>query len=218
MARPTSPVDVCNLALDELKQAPVNSITTPLTVAEFVCSRWYDQSRQESLFAHPWKFGIKRIQLTPNPTTTPLFGYAYAYDLPTDYIRLVTVGDDYIGDLKSEFEIESNQLLAVSGDVTFDGTTKDVRYIFDAVDVTKFSPGFIKYLALRMALNMCNKFSISSQLKKDLKEDFAQIEIEAKAVNGQERRPKRIQYSKILTKRRGLPGGIFASKYTIFDS
>lgn len=218
MAAPSSPEDICNLALDDLKQLPIKSISTPNSNTEQICARNYDAARRECLFAHPWKFAITRIQLTPNPATVPLFGYAYAYDLPSDYIRLITVGDDYIGDLRSQFEVESNQLLAVAGDVTFDGTTKDVRYMRDVVDVTKFSPGFVTYLRLKLAIRMSNKFNISTQIKSGLKEDFNEASTEARAVNGQESKIKRIQFSRVLTKRRGLPGGIYASKYTIFES
>lgn len=218
MAVASSPEDICNLALDDLKQLPIKSITTPVSNTELICARNYDTIRRECLFDHPWKFAIKRIQLTPNPATTPLFGYAYAYDLPSDYIRLITVGNDYIGDLRTQYEIESNQLIAISGDVTFDGTTKDVRYMMDAVDVTKFSPGFVIYLRLKLAIRMSNKFNVSTQIKTGLKEDFAEVATTARAVNGQESRIKRIQFSRTLTKRRGLPGGLYASKYTVFES
>lgn len=218
MAAPTSPVDICNLALDDLKQLPIKSIITPQSNTEQVCARNYDVTRRECLFSHPWKFAITRIQLTANPSTTPLFGYAYAYDLPIDYIRLVTVGDDYIGDLRTAFEIESNQLLAVAGDVVFDGTTKNVRYMRDVEDVTKFSPGFITYFRLKLAIRMSNKFNVSTQIKAGLKEDFSDAQTEARAVNGQESKIKRIQSSRTLMKRRGLPGGLYASAYTKFDS
>ncbi len=218
MAAPSSPEDICNLALDDLKQSPIRSITTPVSTTEQICARNYDAARRESLFAHPWKFAIKRIQLTPDPSAAPLFGYLYAYKLPTDYIRMITVGNDYIGDLRQQVEIEDNYLLAQSGDVVFDGTTKDVRYLRDVADVTKFSPGFVTYLRLKLAIRMSNKFNISAQIKQGIKDDFKDAETEAKAVNGQESRIKRIQFSRTLTKRRGLPGGIYASKYTIFES
>lgn len=218
MAVASSPEDICNLALDDLKQLPIKSITTPNSNTEQVCARNYDTTRRECLFAHPWKFAIKRDQWTPDPTTTPLFGYLYAYNVPTDYIRLVTVGDDYCGDLRQQYEIENNQLLAVSGDVVFDGSTKDVRYIRDITDVTKFSPGFVTYFRLKLALRMSSKFSVSNQIRTNIKDDFRDAETEAKAVNGQESRIKRIQFSRVLSKRRGLASGTFASKYTIFES
>lgn len=218
MAAAASPVDICNLSLDDLKQRPIKNILTPVSDTEFICARNYDTVRREALFAHPWKFAIARVQLTPNLSTPPPFGYLYAYDLPTDYIRMISVGDDYIGDLRGEREVEGNQLLAVAGDVDFDGTTKDVRYMKDITDVTKMSPGFITYFRLLLAIRMSNRFSTSSTIKKMLMEDFDEVQVAAKAVNGQENRIKRVQFSRTLTKRRGLPGGLYASKYTVFES
>lgn len=218
MSAPAISTDICNLALDDLKQAPIKSIDTPQSSTEYICARWYDTVRRECLFAHPWKFAIKRIQLTPDPFYVVPFGYMYAYPLPVDYIRLVSKGDDYLGDLKSTYENEDNHIIAVSGDVVFDGTTIDVRYIRDITDVTKFSPGFVTYFHLKLALRLCNKFSISQTMKTQLKDDFRDAESEAKAVNGQESKIKRVQQSRTLMKRRGLPGGLYATPFTVFGS
>lgn len=221
MARPTAPVHICNLALDELKQSPINSIDTPVTQTEIICARWYDMTRQETLRSHPFKFATKRRILTPNSSTTPSFGYTYAFDLPTDYIRLVMLGDDYVETISDSFEIENGQILTPSGSIT-SGNPAAVslytRYVWDITDVTRFDPLFIKVLVLQLASNMANKFAISSALKKSISEDLLEAEVRARAVNGQDRRPKRIQRSKILSKRRGIPGGVFASPYNIFDS
>lgn len=217
MARPTAPIDICNLALDEIKQNPINSIDTPVTSNEFTCRRWYDPTRAECLAQHPWKFATIRTILTPDPTATPDFGYAYAYNLPTDYIRLVTLGDDYLSDLKREYEIENGQILTAAGNSTTDSTSLYTRYVYDIQQVPKFSPLFVKYFVLQLALNMATKFSTSPTIKNQIRDEYKDIEMQAKAVNGQDRRPKRIQFSRILTKRRGLPGGVYASKYTIFD-
>lgn len=218
MAAVASSVDICNLALDDLKQPPIKSITTPNSATEYICARRYDTVRRECLFAHPWKFAIFRIQLTPDPSYTIPFGYAYAYKLPADYLRIISKGDDYLGDMKSDYVIEDNYLFAVSGDLVFDGTTIDVRYMRDVIDVTKFSPGFVTYLELKLALRMSNKFSISNTIKAGLKEDFKDAETEARAINGMEGRIKRVQQSRVLMKRRGLPGGLYASPLTVFGS
>lgn len=217
MARPVSQEDICNLALDDLKQSPITSITTPRSNVELACARHYDQARAESLEAHPWKFATKRVDLTPDDSEIIPFGYTYAYALPSDYIRLVSIGDDYLRDYKRDYQIEDGYLLLPAGNDA-DGTTLYVRYVYDITTVAQFTPLFIRYLAKRMALNMANKFTISATLKQMLIDDFTKIETEAKAVNGQSRPPIRIQKSRVMTKRRGLPGGVFASKYTEFDS
>lgn len=117
MPRPNSPEMICNMSQDYLKQSSINSILTPVTVSEFIYQRWYDVERQAALRAHPWKFAIKRATLTPT-TTPPPFGYLYAYNLPNDYIRKVTIGNDYYGNLKQPIEIEGNQVLASGGSDT----------------------------------------------------------------------------------------------------
>lgn len=215
MARPTSEVDICSLSLDILKQGNIQSIDPPGTPTERICARWYHMTRQECLAAHPWKFATIRTILAASATTPP-FGYTYAYDLPNDYIRMVSVGNDYLGDLSQQREIENGQILFSSG-VTSGDTTLYLRYIYDLTQVTNFSPLFIKYFILQLALNMCSKFSISASARRDILGEFNMVQAEAKAVNGQENKIKRIQTSKILTKRRGLPGGVFASPYTEFQ-
>ena len=222
MPKPAGPEDICNLSLDLLKQSPITSITTPTVTSEFIMQRWYDVERMAALRAHPWKFASKRVLLFPNPATPPPFGYAYAYDLPADYIRKISIGDDHLGDLRMEHVIESGQILTPSGNSaqsdSNNGTTLYLRYVYDCITVGQFDSLFIKYFALLMAVDLAPKFAISTALGKELKDQLALIDIEAKAVNGQDAPVKRIQQSKILTKRRGLPGGIFATKYTVFDS
>jgi hypothetical protein len=221
MSKPTSDVDICNLALDHLKQSPVSSILTPVTSTEYVFKRWYDTVRMAALRAHPWKFATKRVLLTPTGTPPP-FGFAYAYDLPTDYIRKISIGNDYIGDLRLTHVIENGQILTPSGNNAqtdeADGTTLYLRYVYDCVDVNKFDQLFVAFFALRLAIKLAPKFSLSAAMGNELKAQLIDADCEAKTVNGQDAPIKRIQQSKILTKRRGLPGGIFATKYTIFDS
>ena len=226
--RPSAVEDICNLSLDLLKQAPVNSLLSPVTNTELIMSRWYDIERMSALRAHPWKFATKRVTLTPNPATPPPFGYSFAYDLPNDYVRMVSIGDDYLGDLRLSHVIESGQILTPAGSSAafpniVNGDPEDthtlfVRYIYDCTEVAKFDPLFVKFFALQMAVDLAPKFAISAALGKDLASMFLEVSTMAKAVNGQDAPIKRIQQSRLLSKRRGLPGGIYASKYTIFDS
>jgi hypothetical protein len=219
--KPSSAVDMCNLSLDFLKQSPINSISEPITSTEYVMARWYDMERMAALRAHPWKFATKRVLLTPDLSATPPFGFAYAYNLPEDYIRKLTLGDDYLGGLRLAHVIENGQILAPSGNTgsaSADSTTLYLRYIYDCSDVNKFDALFIKFFALQMAVDLSTKFAISASLMKNLGVMFEEVNTLARAVNGQDAPIKRVQYSKTLTKRRGLPGGIYASKYTIFET
>lgn len=215
MSRPTAKEDICNLSCDYLKQPPIQSISTPVTQTEFIFARWYDIKRQAALRAHPWKFASTRTTLTPT-TVTPPFGYTYAYNLPNDYIRKISIGNDVAGDLKRDHAIENGQLLTSSGSGSTDPETLFLRYVYDCQEVAKFDALFCLYFALGMALDLSPKFSVSARLKQELKVQFMDYELEAKAVNGQDAPIKRIQQSRILMRRRGMPGGIWASNQTVF--
>jgi len=220
MARPNCPEDICNLSLDYLKQSPIKSITTPVTNTEFIFARWYDIKRQAGLRAHTWKFAIKRTILNPNTSTPPPFGYLYAYDLPSDYIRKVTIGNDYHGNLKQEIEIENGQILAEGGEDavsdTGNGDSLYLRYIYDCTSVAKMDPLFISFFSLGMAIELSAKFSVAATAVDRLMKTFETIDCEARTVNGQDNPPKRIQQSKRLAKRRGYQTSIFAGDYTVF--
>lgn len=279
MARPTAKEDICNLSLDYLKQSPLNSITTPVTNSEYIFARWYDIERQAALRAHPWKFAIKRATLNPDPITPPLFGYLYAYDLPNDYVRKVSIGNDYDGDLKQEIEIESGQILAAGGSdaqwntmtnpaspaiaswssvvnyvagnqVVYSGyvyvcstpninqepdlnpgswqqivtpnpsntipQTLYLRYIYDMQIVAQMDPLFIQVFALGMAIDLSPKFSVAATAVDRLMKIFEEKDTEARAANGQDNPPKRIQISRRLARRRGYQYNIFADGKTRF--
>lgn len=215
MSAPTSAVEICNLALDQLKQEPASDISSPSTKVETICARHYDQTRREVLRKHPWNFAIKRAQLTKD-ATAPTFGYAQAYNLPNDWIRLVTIGDDSVDEIRDRYEIENGQILGSDLDSST-ANTINIRYIYDVTNVTEFDPLFLKVLYLQLAINMGAKFSVTAALIKEIKEELSQVAPWATAVDGQERPPKKIQKSKLLNARKGLAGrGNVASQFTVF--
>ncbi len=62
MAAPTADIDICNLALDLLKQnkTVVADIDSPTSEEEITCARWYDATREALLRSHFWWFARKR--------------------------------------------------------------------------------------------------------------------------------------------------------------
>lgn len=214
MSAPTAAVDICNLALDLLNQGPVSDISTsPQTDTEVICARWYDSCRRSVLRKHPWNFAITRAELAAN-ATAPSFGYANAYDLPSDFLRLLTIGDDYVEDLKQKYQLEDNQILY--GDDT-STTALPIRYIYDHVAVSQFDPLFIDCLSFELAIKMSRKITGDGEAAKELKELLKSIAPEAYAIDGQERPPQRIQRSKWIARRRNNNAG-YASRYIVPDA
>ncbi len=208
----TSKVDVCNLSMDHIGGGIITDIDTPETEQEIKCARWYDATRRALLRAHPWKFAAARAVLSRN-TTAPAHSWADAYNIPTKLVRLHFIGDDSVLDLKMKFAIEGRQILMDNSGAT----SINIGYTTDEEDVTKFDALFLDLLAVEIAWRLAFGFTLKPSLKKELRETRKELQVEARAVNSQERPPRRIQRSKFIEARRNLTSNV-AGPNTIFRS
>jgi len=200
MAKPTSDIHICNLALDRLGIRSITSIDTPVTPEEDVCARHYDAARREALRTHVWNFAKKYDTLTASGSVTPDFGFSVAYALPNDFIRLCTLGDTTLGaNLSSDlYDLSEGYIFTDSaGD---DGLA--MQYIHDAVTVAKFDALFVRVLVLTLAHNMSYKFNLKASVRREIQDEMSELTTEARAVDGQEKPPQRVQRSAILNARR----------------
>jgi len=202
MAAPTSAVAICNLALDYLKADNVTSIESPSTTTESICARWYDASRLEAIRKYPWNFARKRGSISRDSSTTVPFGYADAYNLPNDFVRLLFIGNDAISLYRDSYQIEGSQIL-VNND---GGASLNIGYIFDQTDVTKFDYLFVNVLALTLAKNIAYKFTEKNTVYSRIVDLLTEAQLAAAAIDGQERPPKRIQTSKFVRARHTARG------------
>lgn len=214
LTAPDSEVDICNMALDHLKQGALTSIDPATNIAGQRCARWYPQIRQETLRFHPWNFALKRVQLTPD-STAPSFGFTQRYLLPSDWLRYISRVDDFdnfLGD-GTDYEIEERYYL-FNGD---DDTAINLRYIMDFTNVAKMDPLFRGLFAINLAIILAPNFAGTEGRVSTLLKIQKELEAKATAVDGQERPPRRIQRSKFLDARRGGRRGGIAGPYTRFS-
>ncbi len=211
MSAPSSPVEICRLALDLLKQTSViTSIENPTTTDEIICARWYDATRRALLRRHFWVFARTRGAISRD-ATAPSFGYSDAYNLPNNYLRLRFIGDDTLNNYIKDYEIEERQLLLNNSGAT----SLNIGYIKDITDVSMFDTLFVPLFAAELAINMSYAFTGKNTVIERLVTILTELRTEAKAVNGQDRPPRRIESSKFRKARQGLYSG--ADKYTRFD-
>ncbi len=211
MSAANSPVDICRLALDLLKQTSIiTSIANPTTTEEIICARWYDVTRRALLRRHFWVFARTRASISRD-TEAPPFGFADAYNLPTNYLRLHFIGDDTINDYKRNYEVEDGQLLLNNGGAT----SLNIGFIQDVTVVSKFDALFVPLFAAELAINMAYTFTAKNTVIERLSMLLESMRAEAKSVNGQDSPPKCIEFSKFRNARKNLYSG--AGKYTIFD-
>lgn len=210
MAVPSSPIDICNLALDHFGERSIASINPPSTKPEITMARHYDQVRRELLRKYVWNFAKKRDSISR--IGTPAFDFPDKYQLPNDFIRLLSIGGETERTQKREYDIEGRELLCNGSGAA----SVTIRYIRDVEDVTKWDSLFIKCMGLSLALDTAYAFS---KKKGDVERLNGLLTTElpdAVTIDGQEKPPIRIQYSKYLAARQGAgySAGV-ASQYTI---
>lgn len=144
-----SEIDISNLALSHLgDEANISDFQEGSANADH-CRMFYPIARDVLLEMHPWTFSMRRI--TPALLSDmPPSMWAYAYALPTDVSRAITVlppGEDD--------ECEQKFILETQADGTRILLTNQqdaiLRYTVKITDTTKFSALFVDALGWLMA-------------------------------------------------------------------
>ena len=199
-----SSTDIANLALDLLSGSQIQSIDSPTSATESLIARWYDTTRRKVLREHPWGFATKRIVLAPD-SADPAFGYSAAFSVPSDFLRLLDVATN-LSDTQETFlpkkyyQFEQNRILL--NDYYGDNESLNLIYIFDNTNVSQYDPLFIDLLAHDLALAIAYKVSETNTNVQRLEQLTKTRGMLAKAVEGQERPPTRVERSHALSARR----------------
>lgn len=157
----TTEVSIANRALQILGADPIISLTENNKRAR-VLRVAFDPVRDAELQRRNWRFSIKRTTLAAL-ADTPDSGFAYQYQVPTDYLRLLTGGDLIPLANLSDYVSTPSALYAVEGDriLTDVGAPLSIRYVARISDTSKFSASFAESLAARLAWECCDAITQS---------------------------------------------------------
>ncbi len=87
---PLSPVALCNRALLKIGAQPIQSFYDDRVEADLALS-FFESTRDALLSAYPWRFAVTQMAL-PRLAVNPLADYQYAYQLPGDCLRVLSLG------------------------------------------------------------------------------------------------------------------------------
>ena len=182
-----SRVAVCNMALGLIGAEMIASITAPGTEAERKCALYLDQAIEETLRLYPWNCAIKRCALALL-ATAPAWGYAYAFALPSDYIRGLWA--DY----------QDINFKIVSGTLHCDDSSFNLEYIsrigVDAMDAALLAAVIAK-LAEYLAFAITNSGSMAESMVKR----FEMALVKASIADSQEGTPEEQETNDYLNAR-----------------
>ena len=131
-----------------------------------------------------WNFANRAVELTASTTTTPSFGYQFAFDKPTDYIRLLGIAsDEYFTNPLTQYsdeaawwftDIELLYVKYVSNDIQFGG------------DFSLWPENFTEYVEHYMAYKVAPRLTGLKFDAVELEKKMKRTLLEAKATDAME--------------------------------
>jgi len=172
----TTAVEICNSALTKIGAERITSLEddSPRAV---LCNERYALLRDQVLRAHPWNFAIKRAAL-PQLATTPVFEWAYEYQLPTDCLKVLNTEEH------SRFKVEGRKILSN------EGAPLNIRYIYKNENVGDYDPVFVEALSCRIAVDLCYSITNSTTMAESMLAAYRAQLSEARSMDAQEGSPE----------------------------
>lgn len=144
--------------IGERRLASISENREPRRVLDDV---WNDGAVDFCLEQGQWNFAMRAVEITPS-AVVPAFGFNYAFDKPTDFIRTAGVSED---------ESFNRPLLDTLEEVGFwfaNITPIYVRYVSNATsygnDFQRWPTSFAKFVAAFLASEIC--FTITQSAEK----------------------------------------------------
>lgn len=163
----TSEIDICNIALSNIRGGEINSFNEASPAAK-LCKLKYPILRDQILRDVPWQFAHKVAVLAL--LTDDLFNWAYAYQYPTDCLRINRLlinfeeiesgGSEVISKYyNAEYPVPNlnlqtkYELINVDGNMVIAANEPDLRidYVARVTDPKKFDSQFVMALSYLMA-------------------------------------------------------------------
>jgi hypothetical protein len=172
----TSSVDICNLGLSRLGSKPITTLLED-SPAGRACNRIYERVKNAELRAYAWNFAKSRASIAAS-SEAPAFGFAYKYQVPADFLRLLPDRD------VSDWCIEGRYIL------TNDNSPLEIKYIQKVNDENQFDEMFIDHLANRIARDLAEPLTQSNSKVATAEAKYKASQAVARKMNSFENLPK----------------------------
>lgn len=203
MSKFTTSTQICQAAAMKVGAQDITSIENPKTVTESRLSFLYDQTKRYVLREGIWNFAQKIVTLPSLSEETPE-GFSKVFALPNDNVRFmgIIVNGEFVVPDTELYMLADNKIYFRGS--AYVGDTLTLKYIRDINDVRKFDDLFVASFVLRLAYELAFVETQKSALTNRLLEEYAASIIQAKMVDGQEQKPRRVTRSRWMRARRSV--------------
>jgi hypothetical protein len=139
-----SEIEVCNLALDMLKEAPITSMDENRSAARWM-KRNFVPIRNYVTVSYIWKFAMKRAKLAEDPTP-PEFEWRRRFRKPNDCLRVLHLrAGGYMNGILIPHQVEGDFILTNAPAPLL------IRYLSVMPDPATWPPAFVDAVAAKLA-------------------------------------------------------------------
>lgn len=206
-----SSVEIANRALSKLGAERITSLNDNTKGARAMLAR-FDLLRDAELEAHPWRFAIKLTTL-PALSTAPAYGYARAFQRPSDDLRPISIGD-YAIDSRAvgvQYAVQTGYSNArapyeIVGDAIFTdyAAPLEYQYVRRVTNSGEFTALFVEALASRLAMDAAEELTQSASKQQAATQDYERALKEARRINALHRPPQRRVPGAFIQSRQGF--------------
>lgn len=152
-----TPLDICNIALSKLGEAPLAALDANASPAARLCYMHYHPVRREVLSAARWSFAKRQTTIqSQEGDDTGL--HSLPHTLPSDCLRVLGVNS-------AGWTLRGRCIYCPQQEIR-------VLYIADIEDTSLFEPLFIDALATRLACKLCIPLLSSITARKALVDEY----------------------------------------------
>ena len=181
MATGSGITEIANIALTNLGEATITDVQTDNNERARLLNNRFDDIRDSVLRSHPWNVTVRRSVLSAY-TSTPAWGYKYAFTFPTDTtkdpaekcLRILSLQDH-----TTPYRIEGNEILT-------DASTLNVKWQARVTDLTTLDPILRNVMGLRIAWELAEPLTGKTALKDEMFRKYSASLQEARSLDAQE--------------------------------
>lgn len=175
-------INICSRALSKLGVEGIVSFEDGTAEAE-IAQSLYSLIRDGLLSSYPWSFAVAQKRL-PRLKDAPVADYQYVYQMPNDYLRIISAGSGARG-RGIEYRISGNTLQTNSSEVI-------ITYIYRVLE-EDFPPFFCEVLTSKLAAEFCLSLlddnAKANGLAKKAEDDIGK----ARLIDAQQATPKKFE-------------------------
>lgn len=163
------------------------------------CNEQYAKLRDQMLRKHLWNFAKERVKLA-QLSETPVSGFDYQYQLPSDLMRVLAVHDNDASRGTIRYEIKGDRILSDANEIY-------LIYVRRVTDPNEMDELFRECLAIALAEDLALAVTGSQPLQERMRGKLRSEIATAKGADAIEDWPEQFPESSWLSARGGSPSG-----------